>query len=262
MGFSLKRLFARKAAAQAPLHAPIAPGTSREMLRAQGRPQGLAELSAELLSLAWSFRLARDLGDATDVRKKSFTLLERFENEGRSFGHSTTQIDQAKFALVALLDESILSSGWPGKDQWRMNPLQREIYKMNVAGEEFYTRLELLRQNKVENRSVIEVFYAALVMGFEGRFKLLGRDKLEALIRELSQDLSEGRRTTAESLSPHWQRPDDFPEVVGEGIPVWMTLVLFLPAALLEMLLFATAAGFSSGRTAKSIEDLMNRLAQ
>lgn len=234
-------------------HAEIAPpGASK-------RVPPLTELAAELFGVAFSLRGNTDIGEAQDVRRKILQLLERFEQEGRDHGYASGPIEQCRFALVAMIDEAVLSSGWPGKDLWRANPLQRELYKMNIAGQEFFTRLEQLRANRAENRRVLEVFHGCLAMGFEGQYKLLGREKLEAAIRDLSNELADGRAPRAESLSPAWKRPDDFPETVGGGVPVWMTAAIFIPAALLLVVLFGAIARISSDRTADAIQRLLTR---
>lgn len=219
----------------------------------------LTELATELLTVAMSLKGNADIGDPQEVRRRILQLLERFEQEARDHGYSTAHVDACRFALVALMDEAVLSSTWVGKDLWRSNPLQRELYKINIAGQEFFTRLEALRGNLAENRRVLELYHACLAMGFEGQFKLLGREKLETAIRDLSSSLAEGRAPRADQLSPHWKRPDDFPETVGGNVPIWMTAAIFIPAALLLLVLFGAIARISSDRTADAIQRLLTR---
>ena len=251
--FSLKRGKRSGPGGATPMMGELAPpGASK-------RVPPLTELSAELFSVAISLKGNADIGDPQEVRRKILLLLERFDQEARDHGYSSTQVDHCRFALVAMLDEAVLSSTWVGKDLWRSNPLQRELYKINVAGQEFFTRLESLRANRAENRRVLEVYHGCLAMGFEGQYKLLGREKLEGLIRELSNELADGRAPRAEQLSPAWRRPDDFPETVGGGVPVWMTAAIFVPAALLLIVLFGAVARISSDHTADAIQRLLTR---
>jgi type VI secretion system protein ImpK len=233
---------------------PIASGAlvPRSPVRAARVPT-LVEHCTELLSLAYSLRTTRGLGDPAEVRRRILRALEQLERDAGESGHGTHLIDAARFALVALTDESILSSQWPGRDAWRANPLQRELFKINVAGEEFYTRLDQLRGNLAENRPAVEVFYACLVMGFEGRYKLLGREKLEGLIQQLSGELTRGQAWKAENLSPAWQRPDEFHESVGEGIPIWMTVLGIAALVLILILIFRGVALHEASQAASSI---------
>ncbi len=221
----------------------------------------MVEICSDLFSLAYNLRMATDVGEPAEMRRKILQLLDRVESEARRTGYSSPHVEGARFALVALIDEAILSSQWPGKSAWIANPLQRELFKMNVAGERFYTDLDHLRQNPGENRPVLEVYYAALIMGFEGRYKLLGREKLEGLIKTLASELMHGSEWKMENLSPSWHRPDDFPEVVGEGVPVWATVAGVVGIVLLMLLIFGAVSGHDSSEAARTIQEGLARAA-
>ena len=214
----------------------------------------LVELSAEFFPLVLSLRGPEGLGSPADARRRILEALDRLEEQGRSHGYATHLLDGARFALVAMIDEAILSSQWSGRELWRTSPLQRELFKMNVAGEEFYTRLDRLRQNVDENRPLLEVCYACLIMGFEGRYKLLGREKLETLIRELASDLTQGQAWRMENLSPSWRRPDEFLETVGAGIPVWATIAGIVALILILILVFRGVALHDAARAGEAIQ--------
>lgn len=220
-------------------------------------PTSLGGASADVFSLVLSLRSAVDLGDPAEFRKRVLKMLEQMEEGGRRAGASSSAVEEARFALVALLDEVVLNSPWKGKDAWRVNPLQLELFKINVAGEEFFKRLERLRANFEENRDVLEVYYDCLALGFEGRYKIFGREKLEVVIAELSRELAHGKGWSAEGLSPHGKRPDEFSEAVGEGVPVWATAAFFLPGAFILILLFALSAHGAAGKVADSIRQLL-----
>jgi type VI secretion system protein ImpK len=230
-----------------------AAGATEAVAAPPARRPSLVELCTELFSLAFSMRITPDLGAPDDARRKILRALDQLERDAGREGIPSHLIDAARFALVALIDESILSSQWIGRDVWRANPLQRELFKINVAGEEFYTRMDQLRGNLSENRAAVEVFYACLILGFEGRYKLLGREKLEGLIQQLANDLTRGQAWKMENLSPAWHRPDEFHESVGEGIPVWMTVLGIALIVLVLILIFRGVALHEAGQAATYI---------
>jgi type VI secretion system protein ImpK len=235
---------------------PLA-GNEPELVRA--RPH-LVDLFADLLSLAYSSRTQPDLGNPEEVRARILSLLGRTEEQGRELGHDTQQVDEARFAVVALLDEVVLSSTWSGRDSWRGNPLQRELFRINTAGEEFFTRLDRLRADAKENLPSLEVFHTCLALGFEGKYKLLGPDRLQALYREIAGELSRSGAVTPDHLAPAWKRPDDVVESAGERVPIWATVGAISGAVLLLILLFALASGASAGHIAASIRELYVRI--
>jgi type VI secretion system protein ImpK len=224
---------------------------------APGPARTLSTLSSDLFSFVVSLRTAQDLGDPGAIRKRILEQLDRLKTEGKEAGFSSQQIDEARFAVVALIDEAILNSQWPGKKVWLSSKLQSELFGINVAGEEFFTRLDRLRQNVAENRPALEVYHDALVLGFAGRYVLSGPEKRDALLQELARELSGGQAFAVETLSPRWKRPDDFPEVVGEGFPIWATALLFIPAIAILIFVFSFVARVSGSDTAEQIRSLL-----
>ncbi|MFH1144466.1 MAG: DotU family type IV/VI secretion system protein [Candidatus Eisenbacteria bacterium] len=233
-----------------------------EAPRGEGPPsaRSLPDCFAKLFSFAFGLRGAADLGQAEPLRLRLLEQLEQAAAAAVAAGFGAHDVEAARFPVVALLDEAILASTWPGRGTWMGNPLQRQLYNMNVAGEEFFIRLEGLRRKTDDHRPVLEVYFACLAMGFEGRFKLTGREKLEPLIRDLARELSHGHAAGMDNLSPAWKRPDDFPDSPGEGIPIWTTAVLVLGGMVLEVALFAVAARASAQGIAREIGTLITRV--
>ncbi len=64
------------------------------------------------------------------------------EQEARSRGCSPEDVKQVIFAVVAFLDESVLSSGNPVFANWPRLPLQAELFGHQLAGEIFFQELQ------------------------------------------------------------------------------------------------------------------------
>ncbi len=90
------------------------------------------------------------------------------------------------------------------------NPLQLEYYNTLRAGEEFFTRLDALRERPRENRPLLELYYQSLALGFEGKY-FEYKDELAQLFAQLSKELAGDRDWTMDSVSPHWHPPPQQP---------------------------------------------------
>ena len=88
---------------------------------------------------------------------------------------SPDDFDLARFAVVAWVDETLLSSQWQEKDSWQKESLQRLYYQTTDAGEQFFDRLNAIGPHQ---RDVREVYYLCLSMGFKGRYIHEGDDFL------------------------------------------------------------------------------------
>ena len=184
----------------------------------------LVDVFSDLLVLGYQLRQARDLGSPDSIRLRLEQMFQEADRLGIEQGIFRDTLMDARFAVVAFLDEMILSSGWPHKEEWASRPLQFQYFETNVAGEEFFTKLDSFRRALPINPDLLEIYHVCLVLGFEGQYKLAGREKLKDLIHDLFRDI-QGRRGEPPPLSPHAQRHEEVLEVVKRDLPAWVMAV-------------------------------------
>jgi type VI secretion system protein ImpK len=132
-------------------------------------------------------------------------LLAQAEEAVRKGLVSPEDFEAGRFAVCAWIDEAILNSNWPQKQQWQREQLQRLYYQTTEAGEEFFERLNALG---LHQREVREVYYLCLALGFMGRFHQPGD---EVLLEQLKN--SNLKILTGSSLGlPTLERKQLFPE--------------------------------------------------
>ena len=129
----------------------------------------LADVYAPCFSLALQLRATNEYGDAEVLRRRIKHLLETTRHEAKRTGLAPEDVREAEFALVAFLDETLLSSEWSQKDRWLARPLQLELYDRYDAGEAFFDRLDGLRANPGLHAEVLEVYYLCMALGFKGK---------------------------------------------------------------------------------------------
>lgn len=165
---------------------------------------------------------------------KFLTDMERKATEG---GISAEDIYASKYAFCAAVDEVILSSpDGPVRDQWQLRPLQLFLYGDQLAGDRFFSRLEELRGQGIVRLPSLEVYYLCLLLGFQGKFRIEGAEKLGYLTARLGDELIylKGKRT---SFAPHWAAPDSANYPLRRYVPLW------LPALVLGAIGLASYSG-------------------
>jgi type VI secretion system protein ImpK len=125
-----------------------------------------------------------------DDKPSANTLLDdaqkQFDQLGaelRMRGLSPEMIEDAQYALCALIDETALRylSG-DERDTWERNPLQLGKFESNDAGEELMRRMERRLEQARTERLLLAIFAAVLDLGFVGRFAREG-DEARARFR-------------------------------------------------------------------------------
>ena len=123
---------------------------------------------AEVLMLAVSFPLAPSMGSAADLRQRLQVALDAMVGKARAAGIQEQDLADMRYAVVAFLDEQILKSNWPGRNEWMSQPLQLVLFNQYTAGEGFFNRLRgLLGEGRAD---AIAAYQLCLALGFRGQF--------------------------------------------------------------------------------------------
>lgn len=173
------------------------------------RVRSLPDLAGSLFSLILSLRSSAAYGREDELRGRIGDYLDRIDKEGREAGIAREDIEAAKFPMVAFIDETILNSDWEGRERWREHPLQLDLYGETVAGERFFERMDKIRQKGETKAELLQIYWLCLVLGFEGKYKLIGKQKLASLVDEVRRELGFSASILGKSpISPHGRRRD------------------------------------------------------
>jgi type VI secretion system protein ImpK len=175
------------------------------------RTEGLAMLYQGAFTGAVRIQGHRQqVGSAVALRQRMKDVLAEIDREALRRGYTREQISQSSFAFVAFLDEVILSSDDPCRDDWAKRPLQEDLFGISTAGEQLFVRLDNLLNSPDSPQiiDVVEVYALCLLLGFQGRYTTLGGADL-TLYAERVQQRIERYRGVNHDLSPAGGLPDE-----------------------------------------------------
>jgi len=150
---------------------------------------------------------------------RAFSEMERLAYDRHI---STDMIKDTKYAMVAFIDEMILNSKWPHRNEWMVEPLQLRYFGEHLAGEGFFERLKQLRQTGERNADVLELYYICMQLGFEGVYKLNGYEQLMSLQIDLRSQLENYRGAANFRLSPHAKPTHGIIHQIRRQVPSWV----------------------------------------
>lgn len=216
----------------------------------------LAEIYAPVFTLILNLRGSMEFGEAGQLRDRLRKLMTKCKQEALGSGVPSEDISLAQFALVAFMDESILSSDWSQKDRWVAKPLQLELYDRYDAGEAFFDRLEQLREQPAGQAEVLEVYYLCMALGFKGKYQLHEQEKHRTLIEDTFEDLRQIPGLQQSTLSPHGEPRDQIATEVRSKIPPWMIAVGSGLIALLIYIGMSVYITNTADDTARAIQEI------
>jgi type VI secretion system protein ImpK len=154
-----------------------------------------------------------------DLRRTVDGLLKEVEERGDRLGYKERQLQTAKFALAAFVDETVLIADFPLREEWEEYPLQLGYVGEHLAGLTFF---ELTRSAESEaDIDVIEVCYLCLLLGYKGKYNIYYEEKLRGVIEEVADFLRRANRLRGGALSPHSKATDQPALPSDSGLPRW-----------------------------------------
>jgi type VI secretion system protein ImpK len=194
---------------------------STDFGKAGSSAQSLVDLCRDAFLLIFHLRAGHDPGHPDDLRKSIGALFQTLGAKAAQSGHGEDDIKATRYALCAVIDETILNSRWSFKDQWAARPLQLEHFGEQLAGERFFELLERVRQKGQRKADLLEVFCVVLILGLQGKYKMRAGDELRQLTAQVAQEVQE-YRGGAGALSPHWRIPKELVEQPPQQVPLWV----------------------------------------
>ncbi|MBD3828513.1 MULTISPECIES: type IVB secretion system protein IcmH/DotU [Stenotrophomonas] len=188
-------------------------------------PQSLQDLMADGFYLLLLLKRGQLPSDAEAFVQTVQKFLDGVERNANRMGIASEDVYAAKYAFCAAVDEAILSQPSALHEIWERNPLQLRLFGEHLAGEHFFDRLEELRRQGAPRLPSLEVYHFCLLMGFEGKYRLEGTEKLGYLTARLGDEIVylKGKR---HGFAPHALPPDHIRHSLRRVVPLW------LPAAL------------------------------
>jgi type VI secretion system protein ImpK len=168
---------------------------------------GLVALANPLLLVVPQLRATRQVDDPVALRNALAQGIREFAARAAAAGIAAERVMAARYVLCTMLDEAAAHTPWGGSGVWGGHSLLTMFHNETWGGEKVFQLMARLAEKPAEHRELLELIYAALVLGFEGRYRVVdnGQAQLEAVRDRLARILKEQRGDYPSALAEHWQ---------------------------------------------------------
>lgn len=183
----------------------------------------LMEAATDCFSLVISIRKSVEATNIAALKHRCVEAIKRFEVEVRNQNLSKEIIENARYCLCAILDESVLNSKWSSME-WADESLLSTFHKETFGGEYFYTLLDNALANPEKNKIFLELQYHCLNLGFKGKYRLdsVGDNKVEEYRSQIYHLLNQLDGPVSNKLSPSWKDRVAAGVELRNQIPLWV----------------------------------------
>ena len=193
----------------------------------------LVSLANRLLLLVPQLRATRHVDDPAALRNSLAQGIRDFAAQAAAAGIGPERVMAARYVLCTMLDEAAADTPWGGSGVWAQHSLLAIFHNETWGGEKVFQLMARLAEKPDANRDLLELIYCALVLGFEGRYRVIdnGRAQLEAVRDKLAQIVRQQRGDYAPALAQHWQGQ---PATRRVGLS-WLPLLAFVSVVALVL---------------------------
>lgn len=225
------------------------------------RVNPLLESCASLFAYASLFKNS-DRGARVNSKYRRAILAAFDEMERKAFEMKIPmqKVKEAKYALASYIDESVLTSNWPGRMEWMSKTLQLEFFGEHVGGETFFKHLDALRRAGERFVDVLEVYYICLQLGFEGMYRLRGLEQLMALQVDLRSQIEGHRKYADNRLSPNGVPTEGLIAQMRREIPYWVIGVMTIAAVFFTYLGYAVVTEEVADRHTQQLVNYQSKM--
>ena len=222
---------------------------------------GLSPLLAAanpLLMLVPKLRHTREVRDSAALRASLVQGVRDFATAANERGIAPERVMAARYVLCTMLDEAASDTPWGGQGGWARHSLLSEFHNESAGGEKVFQLMARLAEKPDANCDLLELIYAAIALGFEGRYRVIdgGRAQLEAVRAKLAQLIRQQRGSYPPALAERWQGSP----AVGRKVLGWLPLAVATALSLLLLGGLYAALSWSLSEQADPVYGAIQRL--
>jgi len=102
----------------------------------------------------------------SSIKSLASESLDKLVNSSTQSSRDPRDMDNARFAVTAWLDEVVMDMDGVDAIEWSSELLQKRLYGTTQAGELFFSKLK----SNWDAVEVLEVYYACLCFGYKGKY--------------------------------------------------------------------------------------------
>ena len=169
----------------------------------------LLALANRLLLVVPQLRATRQVDDVDALRNALAQGIRDFAGRAAAQGIAPERVMAARYVLCTMIDEAAAETPWGGMGVWARHSLLTLFHNETEGGEKVFQLMARLAEKPDTHRELLELVYAALTLGFEGRYRVIdnGRAQLEAVRDKLAQILRQQRGDFPRALAHHLPLP-------------------------------------------------------
>ncbi|KOE88537.1 type IVB secretion system protein IcmH/DotU [Vibrio aestuarianus] len=193
-------------------------------------PNTLIDAATPLFGLSLRVRSLSECDNIEQIYKQTVEEIKAIEIELTEQGFEHAILMAYRYILCAFLDEAVMGTDWGSSSVWAEHSMLSRFHNETWGGEKVFTILSRLEGEPKRYRSLLEFIYQCLVLGFEGKYRVMenGHHEREKVIARLHDALSALDESEPQELTCATEHVVKSKYKLSRQLPVWSVLLGFV----------------------------------
>ncbi|MBD1557013.1 DotU family type IV/VI secretion system protein [Vibrio sp. S9_S30] len=189
----------------------------------------MIDAATPLLGLSLRIRSLAQCENIETIYKQAQEEIKAIEMELVQADIEHAMIMAYRYVLCAVLDEAVMSTPWGADSSWAEHSLLTRFHNETWGGEKVFTILNRLLGDPPRYRVLLEFIYLCLMLGFEGKYKVVegGKEERERVAIKLYETLSRLDDKEPEELTSATDHVVATKYRLSRQMPIWLIFAGF-----------------------------------
>ncbi len=190
----------------------------------------LIDASTPLLGLSLRVRQLSECENIEAIYTQTIEEIKAIEIELTEQGFEHAVLMAYRYILCTFLDEAVMGTEWGSSTVWAEHSMLSRFHNETWGGEKVFTILKRLEAEPQQYKPLLEFIYQCLVLGFEGRYRVIESGKLERekVIAQLHKLINQEQEVDISHLTRATEHVIRSKYKLSKQIPLWSIFAGFI----------------------------------
>ncbi|MBD0785054.1 DotU family type IV/VI secretion system protein [Vibrio sp. Y2-5] len=190
----------------------------------------LIDAATPLFGLALRVRQLTECENVEVIYQQVVEEIKTIEIELTELGYEHAVLMAYRYILCTFLDESVMGTSWGASTVWAEHSMLSRFHNETWGGEKVFTILKRLESEPKQYKSLLEFIYQCLVLGFEGKYRVIesGKSEREKVISQLHKLLNRDHEADIVQLTSATEHVVRSKYQLSKQLPLWSIFAGFI----------------------------------
>ncbi len=190
----------------------------------------LIDAATPLLGLSLRVRQLAECENIEAIYAQTIEEIKTIEIELTEQGFEHAVLMAYRYILCTFLDEAVMGTEWGASTVWAEHSMLSRFHNETWGGEKVFTILKRLEAEPQQYKPLLEFIYQCLVLGFEGKYRVIESGKLERerVITQLHKLINQDQEVDISHLTSATKHVVRSKYKLSKQIPLWSIFAGFI----------------------------------